>query len=109
MPDDVFSIERAAALTEAAYQNIIVSEVNDHVVRLSIMRQPFYWHRHPETDEVFIGVEGILIIELGDKRVRLAPGEAFTVPAGTPHCTRPEGDRSVNLTVERADAKTEPA
>lgn len=105
MPDGVDIRALAARVTEA-YANSVVSQVNDHVVRLSVMTEPFYWHSHPDSDELFLAVEGGLRIELPDGVVELAEGQAFTVPAGVAHRTSPLGVRSVNLTVESARAET---
>lgn len=88
------------------YRNIALGEVNDHEIRLSIMTGQFGWHRHPDSDETFIGVEGELIIELAEQKVVVGPGQFITVPANTLHRTRPAGERSVNLTFERVGAAT---
>ena len=90
----------------AGYHNVSLSKVNDHEIRMSVMTAPFRWHRHPDSDETFYGVEGELIIEFPDREVIVRPGEFVTVPAGTRHRTRPAGERSVNLTFERTDAET---
>jgi mannose-6-phosphate isomerase-like protein (cupin superfamily) len=70
------------------------------------MTEQFPWHRHPDSDETFFGVDGELIIEFPDREMVVKPGQFVTVPAGTLHRTRPAGERSVNLTFERADADT---
>jgi len=89
------------------YQNVPLALVNDHTVRLSVMTEPFYWHYHPDSDESFLGVEGILCIDLpAGRTVELGPGQLFTIPAGAVHRTRPKADRSVNLTFERAGIQT---
>ena len=88
------------------YKNIPVSLINDHVVRLSIMTEPFYWHYHPDSDETFLVTEGVLCIDLEDRTVELVPGQLFTIPANVLHRTRPRGDRSVNLTFELATMET---
>ena len=88
------------------YKNIPLSLINDHVIRLSVMTEAFYWHYHPNSDETFLVVEGILCIDMEDKTVELAPGQLFTIPANVKHCTRPKGNRSVNLTFESADLQT---
>lgn len=88
------------------YRNIPLTPVNDHVVRLSIMTDPYFWHYHPDSDETFLAVEGVIVIDLDDRSVELAPGQLFTVPAGVRHCTRPQGARSVNLTFEREGMQT---
>ena len=70
------------------------------------MTSPFGWHRHPDSDETFVGVDGKLIIEFEDGMAEVGPGQIVTVPAGTLHRTRPAGERSVNLTFERVGAST---
>jgi len=89
-----------------AYQNISLGKVNDHEIRMSVMTEQFRWHRHPDSDETFLGVDGELIIEFPDRELVVKAGQLVTVPAGTLHRTRPAGERSVNLTFERAGAKT---
>jgi mannose-6-phosphate isomerase-like protein (cupin superfamily) len=88
------------------YHNIPVALANDHVVRLSVMTEAYHWHHHPNSDEVFLGVEGVVCIELEDRTVELAPGQLFTVPANVRHRTRPQGPRSVNLTFELVGMET---
>lgn len=88
------------------YRNLAVAAVNDHEIRLSVMTERFAWHRHPQSDETFLGVDGQLIIEFEDHQAVLGPGQMLTVPAGILHRTRPAGDRSVNLTFERVNAET---
>lgn len=95
-----------AAAVAAAYDNRQLAAINDHEVRMSVMTHPFRWHRHPDSDETFLVVEGVLAIEFGDGEVRLEPGQMLTVPAGVPHRTRPIGERTVNLTFERTGAET---
>lgn len=88
------------------YQNVSLTTVNDHEIRMSVMTAPYQWHRHPDSDETFYGIDGELIIEFIDREVVLGPGEFITVPAGTVHRTRPAAKRSVNLTIERVGAGT---
>ena len=45
----------------------------------------FVWHSHPETDEVFIVLDGQLTIHLRDGDVTLKPGELYVVPRGVEH------------------------
>lgn len=99
-------IAEAAAVKEA-YANVLLARNGDQVVRMSVMTEPFHWHRHPNSDETFIVVEGTVQLETPSDRVELRPGQLFTVPAGLPHVTRPLTEQSVNLTVERADMQTE--
>ena len=89
-----------------AYCNVSLGRVNDHEIRMSVMTEQFRWHRHPDSDETFFGVDGKLIIEFADGEITVWPGQFITVPAGILHRTRPAGERSVNLTFERMGAAT---
>lgn len=98
-----------AAIADAArdgYMNRVISSVNDHDVHISVMDAPYRWHYHPNSDETFVAVEGTLVIEFEEGAVELRAGQLLTVPAGKPHCTRPGGARSVNLTIEKKDTET---
>jgi mannose-6-phosphate isomerase-like protein (cupin superfamily) len=68
----------------------IVARYNDNEVRLVKVEGEFVWHQHPDTDELFLLIDGKLEIELRDRTVQLAPGEMFIVPRGTEHrpCAR---------------------
>ncbi len=91
-----------------SYKNTPLSVTNNHLVRLSVMTEPFYWHYHPNSDETFLVTEGVLYLELEDRTIELEAGQLFTIPANVKHRTRPKGNRSVNLTFEREDMLTTP-
>ena len=92
--------------TLQGYSNQVLTSVNDHDVHLSVMDGPYFWHLHPDSDETFFVVEGVLTVDFDDGSVDLQVGQLLTVPAGMRHRTRPVGARSVNLTVEKASATT---
>jgi mannose-6-phosphate isomerase-like protein (cupin superfamily) len=100
---DPLSLSR---LVREAYRNVSLGVVNDHEIRMSVMTEQYCWHRHPDSDETFYGVDGELIIEFEGSELIVKPGQFVTVPAGTLHRTRPAGKRSVNLTFERVGAGT---
>lgn len=81
-----------------------MAEVNDHVVRASVMSRDFHWHRHAGSDETFLVIEGELAIDFEGGTRTLKPGQMLTVPKGILHRTRAVG-RSVNLTFEHRDAE----
>ncbi|MGP7819460.1 cupin domain-containing protein [Niallia sp. 01092] len=84
------------------YNNFVVTDINDHVLRIAVIDGEFHWHEH-ETDELFMVLEGELIIDLeNNKSISLLPGETFTVPAHTQHRTR-SNTRTVNLCFEKKD------
>jgi mannose-6-phosphate isomerase-like protein (cupin superfamily) len=99
---------KAAGETTEPYKNVPVALASDHVVRLSVMTEPYFWHYHPNSEEIFIVLEGTLIIELDDQTVELQPNQLFTIKRDTPHRTRPMGERSVNLTISSSYTQTVP-
>jgi len=98
----------AESTTAERYDNHAIAHVNDHVVRISIMTGAYHWHCHPDSDETFLSLDGGLFIDFDERTVQLLPGQMLTVNRGIRHRTRPVGERSVNLTFERAGALTTP-
>ncbi|XHR97375.1 cupin domain-containing protein [Mucilaginibacter sp. UC70_90] len=72
------------------YANHALTNVNDLVVRLSIMTEDFYWHFHPNSDETFLVIEGTLLLDLEQETVTLKQGQIYTVPQNVHHRTWPE-------------------
>lgn len=103
---EVIDLARESANT-GRYNNHSIAQVNDHEVRISTMTEPYPWHCHPDSDESFLVVEGGLFIDFDDRTVEVRPGHMITVNRGVRHRTRPIGQRSVNVTFERANAQTE--
>jgi mannose-6-phosphate isomerase-like protein (cupin superfamily) len=98
----------AESITAERYDNHPIAHVNDHVIRISIMTDAYHWHCHPDSDETFLSLDGGLFIDFDEQTVQLLPGQMLTVNRGVRHRTRPVGERSVNLTFERAGALTTP-
>src|SRR5690348_3207457 len=90
VPPKIVSLAEEAN-TQASYENHPIAQMNDQVVRISVMTQPYHWHHHPNSDETFLSVEGELIIEFEDGIQVLRPGQLITVPKGVRHRTRPGG------------------
>jgi len=63
----------------------VVAEMNDYQFKLVKLQGEFVWHKHDDTDEVFIVVDGAMAIEFRDGRVELNSGEMFVVPRGVEH------------------------
>ena len=103
---EVIQLSAESALAKS-YDNHPIAQVNDHEVRISTMTEAYHWHCHPDSDEVFLALEGGLVIDFDDRSVELLPGQLICVGRGVRHRTRPLGSRSVNLTFERAGAQSE--
>lgn len=63
----------------------LVGELNGQHVRLAKLQGEFVWHHHDQEDELFLVVQGQLVLELRDRKVVLDPGEFFIVPKGVEH------------------------
>jgi mannose-6-phosphate isomerase-like protein (cupin superfamily) len=84
----VIDVAREAAAHEPWF-NQTLTTVNDSVVRLGVIEGEFHWHKHDDTDEFFLVLEGELLLDFeGRESVSLAPNQGYTVPKGVVHRTR---------------------
>lgn len=65
----------------------IIAQMNDYHFKLVKMKGEFIWHKHPETDEVFIVIEGEMTIHFREQDINLKTGEMFVIPKGIEHKT----------------------
>ena len=63
----------------------IVARYNDNEVRLVKTSGEWIWHKHDETDELFLILEGEFDMDFRDGTVTVGPGELQVVPRGTEH------------------------
>ncbi len=84
----------------------VIAEMNDYQFKLAKVQGEFAWHNHPDTDEVFIVIEGALDIEFRDGRVTLAAGEMFVVPKGVEHKPMAEQECRIMLVEPRGTVNT---
>ncbi len=63
----------------------IIAQMNDYHFKIVKVQGEFFWHDHPETDEVFVVLKGQLEIQFGDGHVILNEGELYVVPKGVEH------------------------
>jgi mannose-6-phosphate isomerase-like protein (cupin superfamily) len=63
----------------------IIAQMNDYHFKIVKVQGEFIWHAHPETDEVFIVLNGQLEIQFREGKVVLKEGEMFVVPKGVEH------------------------
>ena len=73
----------------------VIARKNDYEFKLVRIEGEFVWHDHADTDEVFIVIEGEMVIEFRDGAVALQAGEMYVVPRGVEH--RPVARRECKL------------
>lgn len=75
----------------------VVARPNGQEVKLARFQGEFVWHRHPDADELFLGMQGTFRVEFRDGAVTLGPGELVVVPRGVEHRTVAEREASALL------------
>jgi mannose-6-phosphate isomerase-like protein (cupin superfamily) len=63
----------------------IVARYNDNEVRLVKTEGEWVWHKHDETDELFLILEGEFDMDFRDGTMTVKPGELLVVPRGVEH------------------------
>jgi mannose-6-phosphate isomerase-like protein (cupin superfamily) len=84
----------------------VVAEMNDYQFKLVKIEGEFVWHRHADTDEVFLVVAGEMQVGFRDRDVTIRAGELFVVPRGVEHITRAAGECHVMLVEPRGVLNT---
>jgi mannose-6-phosphate isomerase-like protein (cupin superfamily) len=84
----------------------VIAEMNDYQFKLVRIEGEFVWHDHPDTDEVFIVIEGTMQIEFEDRTIELREGEMLVVPKGVRHKPYAEEECKVMLVEPRGVVNT---
>jgi mannose-6-phosphate isomerase-like protein (cupin superfamily) len=86
------AIDLAAKLAQidGHWQPRVVTELNDYQIKVVKVLGEFQWHRHADTDEAFLVLEGELRIDFrggpaGDGAIVLRAGQMAVVPKGVEH------------------------
>jgi mannose-6-phosphate isomerase-like protein (cupin superfamily) len=68
---------------------IEVARINDQVVRMSLVKDEYHWHKHTNEDELFYVYRGKIIIQLKNQDdIALHEGEMVVIPKGMEHCPK---------------------
>lgn len=84
MPSVVSPRNVAAGLAELWFPRVI-AEVDDTYVKVARVKGSLAWHSHEHEDELFLVLQGRLVIEMEHASVVLDEGEMFVVPRGVRH------------------------
>lgn len=100
------NLAQKAALIEQHWSPRVVAEMNDYQFKVVRIEGEFIWHSHPETDEAFIVLEGVLRIDLPHGSVFVGPGELYVVPRGVQHRTAAEHETKLMMIEPRGVRNT---
>lgn len=79
------NLTESFAMFEETWAPKIVARYNRNEVRLVKTQGEWVWHKHDETDELFLILEGEFEMAFRDHIVTLHPGELLIVPRGVEH------------------------
>lgn len=82
---EAINLAAKLALFDEPWSPRTVATFNGHDVMLARFEGEFVWHRHDDSDDFFLVLEGDVTIRLRDGDVTLGPGELFVVPQGVEH------------------------
>ncbi len=82
---DKINLARKLATFDDLWSPRTVAEFNGYDVMVVKVRDEFVWHKHDDTDDFFLVLQGTLDIQLRDRTVTLGPGEMYIVPRGVEH------------------------
>ena len=63
----------------------LVARVNDAEVKLVKIKGEFVWHHHEQEDELFLVIQGRLLMQFRDREEWIEEGEFIVVPRGVEH------------------------
>ena len=75
----------------------IVAELNGQFVKVAKFKDEFIMHQHEHEDEMFLVIEGKLLMELDHKTLEINSGEFIVIPRKTNHRPKAIGEAKVLL------------
>jgi mannose-6-phosphate isomerase-like protein (cupin superfamily) len=94
MPSPIDLSEKLGTFSEH-WQPRTIAGFNGNDVMVVKAKGEFVWHKHDDTDDFFLVLQGTLVIELRDGSVTLGPGQMYVVPKGVEH--RPVAAEEVHV------------
>ena len=104
MSIDVVNLTQKFSLISEQWDPKIIAQLNDYQVKIAKIQGEFVWHSHPETDEIFLVVDGKLTIHLREEDLHLEPGEMCVISRGVEHKPAAEEECQI-LMVEPAGTR----
>ena len=85
MKPDAINLKAKLSQFTEQWSPRIVAQMNDYQFKLTKLQGDFVWHRHTDTDEVFIVIDGEMRIDFRDGPVALKAGEMIVIPKTVEH------------------------
>lgn len=85
MPINSVNLRTKLELFSEHWAPKIIARMNDTEFRLVKFQGEFVWHKHEDTDEAFLILEGAMTIHFRDDSAEVKEGELIVVPKGVEH------------------------
>jgi mannose-6-phosphate isomerase-like protein (cupin superfamily) len=95
MDIDAINIAQKLSMIDEQWSPKIIAQMNDYHFKVAKIEGEFIWHSHPETDEVFIVIQGEMRIDFRDFHTKLMEGDMCVVPRGVEH--KPVAERECHI------------
>jgi len=87
---DIIKLADKLSLFNETWTPKIIGQLNGQLVKLAKLEGKLTWHAHADEDELFLVLEGKLVIQLRDQHghqseVSLEQGDLYIVPKGVEH------------------------
>jgi len=103
---DKVNLSQKFALFQEYWSPKIAGELNDSYIKLVKLKGEFVWHLHENEDELFLVVQGHLLIKLRDRDIHLKEGEFVVIPRGVEHLPIAEEEVHVLLLEPKSTLNT---
>lgn len=98
MPTDKINLADKLALFDTHWDPKVVASYNTNDVMVAKVQGEFDFHKHDDSDDFFLVLEGELIMDYEEHdSVTFGPGEIVVVPAGVVH--RPRAEHEVKVLI----------
>ena len=106
MSAEAVDLGRKLSLFTELWSPKVIARVNDYDVKVVKVIGEFVWHRHEDTDELFLVLRGRLRIQMREGDVEVGPGQMYVVPKGVEHCPVAEEETHALLLEPRGVVNT---
>jgi len=89
------SLNEISRKIDTPWSPVDVAVFNDSVIRMSKLEGEFVWHKHTNSDEVFLVFEGEFILQTKEENFDLKKMEGIVVPKGVLHCPKTDSSATV--------------
>ena len=89
------SLEELSRKISRPWSPVDIIFANDSVIRMAKVKGKFVWHKHDNSDEVFLVFDGEFALQTEEESFDLRKGECILVPKGVLHRSKSDSSATV--------------